>query len=323
MKKTNTLDIIKPLNQLNLYGYSFYFDLFIKLFKEVKIPSTILLNGTKGLGKSTFIYHFINYIFSQNEDKKYDISQKRINENNRSYKLVNKNIHPNFFSLSTSPEKKEIRVDETRRLLSFLSKSTYSLGTKYVLIDSADKLNLNSSNSLLKILEEPPKNVFFFIINDSKKKILPTIKSRSHEFKIHYTLDEKENIFSKIISDYNIDINAKNTIKKFYFDSPGNLLKYSLIMSESNIDINENIYDSIIYMIDLYKKNKDDKTLIFISLFIEVFYNQLCLANSKNLNIYFFNKEKISNYFNDMKKYNLNESNIFFNIKDILKNEVK
>ena len=91
------LDIIKPINQLNLYGYSFYFNLFIKLFKEVKIPSTILLNGTKGLGKSTFIYHFINYIFSQNEDKKYDISQKRINENNRSYKLVNKNIHPNFF----------------------------------------------------------------------------------------------------------------------------------------------------------------------------------------------------------------------------------
>ena len=72
MKKTNTLDIIKPINQLNLHGYSFYFDLFIKLFNEVKIPSTILLNGTKGLGKSTFIYHFINYIFSQNEDEKYD-----------------------------------------------------------------------------------------------------------------------------------------------------------------------------------------------------------------------------------------------------------
>ena len=172
-------------------------------------------------------------------------------------------------------------------------------------------------------MEEPPKNVFFFIINDSKKKILPTIKSRSHEFKIHFSLNEKENIFSNILSDYNIDINVKNTIKNFYFDSPGNLLKYSLIMSESGIDINENVYDSIIYLIDLYKKNKDEKILIFISLFIEVIYSQLCLISSKNLNTYFFNKEKISNYFNDMKKYNLNESNIFFNIKDILKNEVK
>lgn len=323
MKKINTLDIINPINQLNLYGYNFYFDLFIKLFEGVKIPSTILLNGTKGLGKSTFIYHFINYICSKNEDEKYNVSQKRINENNRSYKLINKNIHPNFFSLSTSAEKKEIKVDETRRLLNFLNKTTYSQGTKYVLIDSADKLNLNSSNSLLKILEEPPKNVFFFIINDSKKKILPTIKSRSHEFKIHFTLNEKENILNKIISDYNIDINVKNTIKNFYFDSPGNLLKYSLIMSESSIDINENIYDSIFYLIDLYKKNKDEKILIFISLFIEIFYNQLFLINSKNLNIYFFNKNKISNYFNDMKTYNLNESNIFFNIKDILKNEVK
>jgi DNA polymerase-3 subunit delta' len=323
MKKEVTIEITKPINQLNLYGYNTYFDLFTKLFDQVKVPNVILLSGAKGLGKSTFVYHFINYIFTQNENEKYDLVQHKISQNNRSYNLVNKSIHPNFFTLTTNPEKKEIKVDETRALLNFLNKSTYSLESKYVLIDSADKLNLNSSNSILKILEEPPKNAFFFIINDSKKKILPTIKSRSHEFKFYFTLVEKENIFRKIVSNYNIDINVKNTINNFHFDSPGNLLKYSLILSNSNIDINENIYDSIFHFIDLYKKNKDEELLIFASLFVEVFYNQLYLKSDKNLNNYFFNKEKISNYFNNMKKYNLNESSIFYNIKDILKNEVR
>ena len=317
------LDIIKPINQLNLHGYSFYFDLFIKLFKEIKIPSTILLNGTKGLGKSTFIYHFINYIFSQNEDEKYNISQKRINTDSRSYKLVNKNIHPNFFSLSTSAEKKEIRVDETRRLLSFLSKSTYSLGTKYVLIDSADKLNLNSSNSLLKILEEPPKNVFFFIINDSKKKILPTIKSRAHEFKVNFSTKDKKNIFAQIIKDYNINLDPSDTMQNFYFDTPGNLLKYSLLLSTSNVNFNKNIYDLIFYFIAIYKKEKNVEILDFILLFIEIFYNKLCLNNNKNLNRYFYNKSKISYLFNELKEFNLSESNIFLNIEDILKNEIR
>ena len=323
MKKKITLGPTNPINQLNLYGYELYFNLFIDLFNEAKVPNVILLNGPKGLGKSTFVYHFINYIFSRNEDDKYNLEKKKINENNKSYNLVNKNIHPNFFSLTTNNEKKEIKVDETRTLLDFLYKSTYSLGTKYILIDSADKLNLNSSNSLLKILEEPPKNVFFFIINDSKKKVLPTIKSRSHEFKFHFNFNEKEDIFIKIINNYNIDIDVKNIVKRFYFESPGNLLKISLILSECNIDVVDNIYDSIFSLVSLYKKNRDEELLIFISLFIEVYYNELCLNTNINLNKYFFNKEKISNYFTNLKKYNLNENNFFYNIKDILKNEFK
>ena len=100
-------------------------------------------------------------------------------------------------------------------------------------------------------------------------------------------------------------------------------MKISLILSECNIDVVDNIYDSIFSLVSLYKKNQDEELLIFISLFIEVYYNELCLNTNINLNKYFFNKEKISNYFTNLKKYNLNENNFFYNIKDILKNEFK
>ena len=323
MSKHDHTDVIKPLNQLKLFGYSEYFDLFVKLHHNKKIPSVNLLSGPIGIGKSTFVYHLINYILSINESNKYNLDSKVINEKNYSYNLVCKNIHPNFISLTSELNKQDIKVEDIRNLLKFLHKSAYSSNIKCILIDSADKLNLNSSNALLKILEEPPKNVFFFIINNSNKKILPTIKSRAHEFKFFLTITEKEDIFKKIIQDYDFDINVKKTIKNFYFETPGTLLKYSLILTNSNIDFSENTHASIHYLIDLYKKDKDIELLNFISLFIEIFYNQLCFNKNVNLNACLLNKSKILNLFNDMKKYNLNENNVFFSVKDILNNEFR
>ena len=43
MKKKVTIEITKPINQLNLYGYNTYLDLFTKLFDQVKVPNVILL----------------------------------------------------------------------------------------------------------------------------------------------------------------------------------------------------------------------------------------------------------------------------------------
>ena len=40
------------------------------------------------------------------------------------------------------------------------------------MIDNAENLNLNSSNALLKTIEEPKNNTFFFIIYNSASKIL-------------------------------------------------------------------------------------------------------------------------------------------------------
>ena len=49
--------------------------------------------------------------------------------------------------------------------------------TKYILL-SASRFSIDAQNSLLKVLEEPPKNIIFIIITNSKTTILPTIFSR-------------------------------------------------------------------------------------------------------------------------------------------------
>ena len=56
-----------------------------------------------------------------------------------------------------------------------------------VFLDNVEYLNLNSSNALLKGLEEPSQNTFFFIIHDNSSFILDTIKSRCVQFKFNFT----------------------------------------------------------------------------------------------------------------------------------------
>ena len=315
--------ILSPANQLTLYGYEEYFNFFIKLFEKKVMPNSFLLSGPKGLGKSTFAYHIFNYLFSKNEEKKYSINDFVIDQNNLSYKLLSANIHPNFFLIENNALEKVIKIEQIRNLLKFLNKSTYSRDIKIVMIDNAENLNLNSSNALLKAVEEPGMNTFFFIIHNSAFKISETIKSRCNEFKFFLNASKKKNILQNITKQYKINVEINKVVENYYFDTPGNLIKYFLSLNKTNININENTLECIYYFIEKYNNEKNPETLSFLTLFIEKFYNELCLYDTKNLNIYFFNQLKILKQINDMKKFNLDEKNTLILIKDILQNDAK
>ena len=145
--KSETSKIIQPKHQLKLFGYDYYFKSFIQLFQKNKLPNTILLSGLKGSGKATFAYHFTNYLLSQNELNKYSTQDFTINSENKSYKLLSNNIHPNFFLLETVNYEENIKIDYVRQILRFLNKSTDNSNFKIVLIDNAEYLNVNSSNA--------------------------------------------------------------------------------------------------------------------------------------------------------------------------------
>ena len=99
MTSNKKIDICEPIDQLRLYGYEDYFISFKSLYEKNKLPNAILLSGQKGIGKSTFIYHFINYLLSQSEKDKYSLENFTINKNNSSFKLIQNHVHPNFFLL--------------------------------------------------------------------------------------------------------------------------------------------------------------------------------------------------------------------------------
>ena len=190
---------LKPSENTQLYGMDLFFNDIAKLYNQKQMPNKILLSGKKGLGKSTLAYHLINLILSKEEEFKYDSDKFFINKNNRSFKLLQNNTHPNFYVIDLLSDKKNIDVAQIREMILYTNKSTFNDKPRFILIDNIENLNKNSINALLKIIEEPNKNVFFILINNSEKNILPTLKSRCLSFKINFTFSESIKVSNYII----------------------------------------------------------------------------------------------------------------------------
>jgi DNA polymerase III subunit delta' len=317
MKNENSdIELLDPKEQLVLYGYDEYFNNFANLFDSKKLPNSLLISGAKGIGKSTFIYHFINFLLSKNEKNKYSIEKKSIDENNISYKHLINGTHPNFFLVDKKVGEKEIKIEQIRNLLTFVNKTTLSNNLKLVLVDNVEDLNINASNALLKALEEPKNDTFFFLIHNNAARLIKTIKSRCIEFKFFMTLEKNKSVFKKLVNQYKIDVDTLNDRNNFLYDSPVNLIKHSFADNKDLLNI-------ILNRINNFKTDKKSNELDFLLNLIEQYYNQLVTQNNGILNLYFYNYRKILKTFNDIKKYNLNEKSNLINIKEILINEKK
>jgi len=77
--------------------------------------------------------------------------------------------------------KRDLPVDEVRRIAPFLRMTAAEGGWRVVVVDGADQMNLSGQNALLKILEEPPPRCLILMVADNAGVILPTIRSRSRK----------------------------------------------------------------------------------------------------------------------------------------------
>ena len=110
-----------PLNQTKLLSFKDNFKELVNLFLKNNLPNKLLFSGNKGIGKSTFAFHLINYLFSHDEEDNYNLEDNEIDVNNKSYKLVSNNTHPNLLFID-SIDKKFIEISKIREILNFSSK---------------------------------------------------------------------------------------------------------------------------------------------------------------------------------------------------------
>ena len=302
---------LKPVTQLSLYGHHLEFLNFIELYKSQKLPNKILLSGQKGIGKSTLAYHIINHILSIDEDNSYDMKNFKINPDNKSFKLILNKSNPNFISIDIDDDKKSIDINQIRNLILTLNKSSFNKKPRLVLIDNIEHLNINSVNALLKVLEEPNDNIHFILIN-SNKKILPTLKSRCLNYNIFLTSNQSFDITNKIL-----DQNCMNLIHEQminHYSTPGSLISLLDFASKNNLDLKQINLKELIKKIIMDKKYKKDQFIKHqIYSLIEIYFrNNLSVKNIKLL--------KIQNYFlkkiNNTKIFNLDDESLLMEFED-------
>ena len=117
----------------------------------------------------------------------------------------------NDWMLSIGSENKQgnISVDEIDLLFKALNLKSFSGGAKVCVLWGVDKLNIQSANKLLKLIEEPPDKTFFIFVAANELDLLPTIKSRCQ-------LSSLKPLRTNIIKDELVHKGSEENLAAFY-----------------------------------------------------------------------------------------------------------
>ena len=305
------MSYLEPINQTKLYGLEKYFTELVNFYKNGNYPNKILFSGQKGIGKATLAFHFINYVLTINDEKKYDIESYQINSESSEFKTINNKSNTNLITIDVNEDKKSIDINQIRELIINLNKSSFNKKPRFVLIDNIELVNINSINALLKILEEPNENINFILIHNNRK-ILSTLLSRCINFKISLSNNDYLKISNQLLND---DLNnlVSNELINYYF-TPGEIYQLVQFSSEngydlSNIDLKN--FLKILINDTQYKKNNFINNMMYS--LMEFYFRKLNQSFSKILN------EKYSYFIkriSDTKTYNLDKESLFMEFNE-------
>ena len=147
------------------------------------------------------------------------------NQNTLALKLNN----GNYLDLIKLNDKKSIKVDDLKIILEKSAESGVESEYLFFLIINAEKMTIEAQNKLLKTLEEPNNNHFYFLCCKTQSMILSTIKSRCNVISLQQP--PKECIKEYLIREYKIENQKALEIAELSFS---NLSIASKIIEDGN-----------------------------------------------------------------------------------------
>jgi len=185
-----------PRNNHNLSGHDAAELIFLNAFNLDKVHHAWMITGPKGIGKATLAYKMARFLLNNLPTDTVtpglfgDVLEKRVItsldtdlETQPNY-LISAGSNPDLMVVERSEDPKtgkmrnNILIEDIRKVNRFFHKTSTAGGWRVAIVDTADEMNRNASNAILKTLEEPPQNSILIILANAPGKLLPTIKSR-------------------------------------------------------------------------------------------------------------------------------------------------
>ncbi|MDA3884970.1 MAG: hypothetical protein PF638_05185 [Candidatus Delongbacteria bacterium] len=156
-----------------------------------------------------------------------------------------------------------ITLDQINEIKYFSQFNSLSKYKKFIIISAPEKMNKEAQNALLKILEEPPANMYFFLISENPAFLLDTIISRCQNtaFPLLKEIDILE-YCRKYISD--ID---NETLQETASRSLGSIDKLNMLITDQG----SQLIDLQKEMVRLFLNTTPPESLRLIDTFIEGF----------------------------------------------------
>ena len=204
--------VILPQEQAELFGHDKAQKTLLDLWNNKSLAGSWLFCGSKGIGKATLAYRLARFILAQPEKNEISLfgedivpTSLDIPADDPVFKSVAQRTNPGLCVIECAlkedelksrqalidagkpldPETEksrkrydEIRITDIREAENFLHLTASANGWRVMIIDSADDMNTNAANALLKSLEEPPPKTVIILISHQPGRLLPTIRSR-------------------------------------------------------------------------------------------------------------------------------------------------
>lgn len=179
-----------PRETGELFGHAAAEAEFLDVFRTGRLHHAWLLQGPRGIGKSTCAYRFARFLLSSSRPTDGNSSLPPITGDSLDIPAdhpvavrIRARAEPGLRVITRTESdqgrlRAEIVVDDIRRLADFFHLSAPGGGHRVVIVDSADELNRAAANAVLKMLEEPPAATTILLVSHQPSRLLPTIRSR-------------------------------------------------------------------------------------------------------------------------------------------------
>ena len=172
-----------PRRTARLIGQDQALAIVSRALRSGRPPQAWLICGPPGVGKATLAYRIARYLLAYGASDRgpADLS---VPAKDPACVQVAAGSHPGLLVLkrSVDPETNKLMsvlsVGEVRRLSGFFGLTSGAGGWRVAVIDTADDMNDNAANALLKLLEEPPSRAMLLVLSNTPGRLLPTIRSR-------------------------------------------------------------------------------------------------------------------------------------------------
>lgn len=144
-----------------------------QLHDEQRLPHALLLSGAPGIGKLRFARALLATLLCE-QPRGFQACGSC-----HACQLHAGGSHPDVRELTPEEGKRQIGIDQVRRLQQFTAQSAHrDGGRKLALIHPAEAMNPYTANAVLKTLEEPAGDTVLILLSHSPSQLLATIRSR-------------------------------------------------------------------------------------------------------------------------------------------------
>jgi DNA polymerase III subunit delta' len=140
--------------------------------RQGRFPHGLIFSGPAGVGKHTCAVMLAKALNCT------EASAGHFCDACSSCRKIESGTHPDVMAITLEEDASQIKIAQVRQLLSMLELQPLEGRNKIFIIDPTDALNAEAANALLKGLEEPPENSYFFLITVNVQELLFTVRSR-------------------------------------------------------------------------------------------------------------------------------------------------